>query len=203
MERHPIDSTIPTREGECESRHGVESDVDFPVDSEPLPLSGGRPVRDVTDLPATSLLQLETRPIGRSDGRFSPALEFGERPPWNLIGRVLTKVESQEAELIPLAPIWPSQPWYPKLLSLLVSHPLRIEPSQLTVSQSEDQPELISPLAVWPISGNTTQSKNIHRRLQTSYCCHGDRKPPSHTILSVKNGSAGVLNSNVIQFQDL
>ena len=60
-------------------------------------------------------------------------------PPWNLIGRVLTKVESQGAELILLAPIWPSQPWYPKLLSLLVSHPLRIEPGQLTVSQSEDQ----------------------------------------------------------------
>ena len=57
-------------------------------------------------------------------------------PPWNLIGRVLTKVESQGAELILLAPIWPSQPWYPKLVSLLVSHPLRIEPGQLTVSQS-------------------------------------------------------------------
>ena len=31
-------------------------------------------------------------------------------PPWNLIGRVLTKVEYQGAELILLAPIWPSQP---------------------------------------------------------------------------------------------
>ena len=50
-ERHPIDSTIPTREGQCESRNGVESDegslrldaepVDFPTDSEPLPFSGG------------------------------------------------------------------------------------------------------------------------------------------------------------------
>ena len=64
-ERHPIDSTIPTREGECEGRHGVESDegslrldAEPATDSEPLPLSGGRPVRDTTDLPATSLLQL-------------------------------------------------------------------------------------------------------------------------------------------------
>ena len=41
---------------------------------------GGRPVRDATDLPATSLLQLETRPIGRSDGRLSPGLERLRQP---------------------------------------------------------------------------------------------------------------------------
>ena len=47
-------------------------------------------------------------------------------PPWNLIGRVLMKVENQAADLVLEAPVWPSQPWYPKLLSLLVSPPLRI-----------------------------------------------------------------------------
>ena len=88
-ERDPIDGTTPTREGECQSRHGVESDegslrldaepVDFPTDSETLPLSGGRFVRDATDPPATLLLQLETRPSSRGDGRVSPGLERGER----------------------------------------------------------------------------------------------------------------------------
>ena len=88
-ERDPIDGTTPTREGECQSRHGVESDegslrldaepVGFPTDYETLPLSGGRFVRDATDPPATSLLQLETRPSSRGDGRVSPGLERGER----------------------------------------------------------------------------------------------------------------------------
>ena len=31
-------------------------------------------------------------------------------PPWNLIGRVLSKVEEQGAEVVLVAPIWPSQP---------------------------------------------------------------------------------------------
>ena len=87
-------------------------------------------------------------------------------PPWNLVGRVLSKVEAQGAELILIAPVWPSQPWYPRLLSLLVGQPLRVDPQQ-AVMVEEDLPDLIPPLAVWPISGNTTQVRNFQRRLQT------------------------------------
>ena len=83
------------------------------------------------------------------------------------IGRVLGKVESQEVELILIVPIWPSQPWYPRLLSLLVSNPLRIDPQQVVIT--EDRMDLTPPLAVWPISGNTIQIKNFIR---------GFRPPP-------------------------
>ena len=31
-------------------------------------------------------------------------------PPWNLVGRVLAKLEEQAADLILIAPVWPSQP---------------------------------------------------------------------------------------------
>ena len=51
-------------------------------------------------------------------------------PPWNLIGRVLSKVEEQGAQIILIAPVWPSQPWYPRLLGLLMSYPLKIDPRQ-------------------------------------------------------------------------
>uniref|UniRef100_A0A1X7UYP2 RNase H type-1 domain-containing protein n=1 Tax=Amphimedon queenslandica TaxID=400682 RepID=A0A1X7UYP2_AMPQE len=40
--------------------------------------------------------------------------------PWNLISRVLTKTEAQEADAILVAPVWKTQPWYPLLLSLIV-----------------------------------------------------------------------------------
>ena len=211
-ERDPIDGTTPTREGECQSRHGVESDEGLLLN----PLVFQQIMRHFpyleVNLFATRLTHQLPRfyswrpdPVAEATDAFLQdwsAVRGFANPPWNLIGRVLTKVECQGAELILLAPIWPSQPWYPKLLSLLVAHPLRIEP-QLTLIQSEDQPELTPPLAVWHISGNTTQIKHFQRRLQTSYYRHGDRKPPSHMIHSAKGGSAGVLNSNVIQFQDL
>ena len=47
-------------------------------------------------------------------------------PPWNLLGRVLARAEKQTADLILVAPVWPSQPWYPRLLNLLIAVPLRI-----------------------------------------------------------------------------
>ena len=81
-------------------------------------------------------------------------------PPWNLIGRVLAKVEKQKANVVLVAPVWPSQPWYPRLLSLLVEIPHQITPqvNLLLEVQESCLPELLPHLAMWPISSNTTKS---------------------------------------------
>ena len=121
-------------------------------------------------------------------------------PPWNLIGRVLAKVEQQKAGLILVAPIWPSQPWYPRLLSLLVAHPLRIDPQGRVMAEDLD---LVPPLAVWPISGNTTQVNDFQMRLQTSSYRHGAKKPPNRMTHCAGGGLAGVLHGKPIPFQDL
>ena len=78
-------------------------------------------------------------------------------PPWNLIGRVLAKVEEQKVNVhvILVAPVWPSRPWYPRLLSLLVEIPYRITPPvNLLQEMWGGLPELQSQLAVWPTTGN-------------------------------------------------
>ena len=126
-------------------------------------------------------------------------------PPWNLVGRVLAMVETQEAEVVLVAPIWPSQPWYPKLLSLLWSIPLRIAPQQNLMLETREGclPELSPPLAVWPISGNATRVKTFQKKLPISSSLPGGINPHSHMTHSARNGSAGVLNGVVIPFQDL
>ena len=123
-------------------------------------------------------------------------------PPWNLIGRVLSKVEEQEAEVILIAPIWPSQPWYPRLLGLLTSPPLRID-TQVEVIMGELQPELAPPLAVWPISGNTTQARSFQEKLQSFSSHHGGESPHSHMTPFAGDGSAGALKGSLISFRDL
>ena len=117
-------------------------------------------------------------------------------PPWNLIGRVLMKVENQAAGLVLVAPVWPSQPWYPKLLSLLVSPLLRISLKKEVMIQVGEGPlpEIIPLLAMWNISGNTTCTREFLAKLQSSSWRHGGGNPPNHTIPSARNGSAGVLD---------
>ena len=162
--------------------------VDFPTDSEPLPLSGGRPVHNATDLPATSLLQLETRPIGRSDRRLSLGLEFGERlrqPSLEPYRESIDEggISGGRANIVS-----------PNLaLSAMISQVVELagvssseNRTRPTDSESVGGPaELISHLAVWPISGNTTQSKK-YQRFQTAYYRHRDRKHPSEKTEYVK-----------------
>ena len=136
-EGYPTDGATSTRSGENEGRHRVESDEgSLQLDVESTGLStnqgtlsvpGGQSICNQIDIPATPILQLETRPSNGSDKRLSPRLEADERirkSSMNLVGRVLSKVDSQRAQLILIAPVWSSQPWYPKLL---VAQPLRID----------------------------------------------------------------------------
>ena len=47
-------------------------------------------------------------------------------PPFSMIGRCLEKIQTNKAEGILIVPFWTSQSWYPKLLRLLMDHPLLI-----------------------------------------------------------------------------
>ena len=126
-------------------------------------------------------------------------------PPWNLVGRVLAKVKQQEANLILVAPIWTSQPWYPLLLSLLQDLPRKIQPQEdlLWEVQPGSFPEILPQLAVWPISGNTTATKEFLRKLQHSFSTHGESSQLNPMTRYANGGSAGVMNGVVIPFMDL
>ena len=40
-------------------------------------------------------------------------------PPWALIARVLAQVQAHKAQVVLVAPVWKTQPWYPTLLNML------------------------------------------------------------------------------------
>ena len=91
---------------------------------------------------------------------------------------VLSKVEEQVADLVLVALVWPSQSWYPKLLGLLVTNPLIVDPQEEVIVVIVAQMlELTPSLAMWPISGNITQVKDFQVRLKISCCHRGDRSP--------------------------
>uniref|UniRef100_A0A1X7VHA5 Uncharacterized protein n=1 Tax=Amphimedon queenslandica TaxID=400682 RepID=A0A1X7VHA5_AMPQE len=140
-EGHTSDSTTSTRERECNSRLSrvMKDRSDWTLN----PVIFHRiqkhfPCLEI-NLFATRLSHQLSRfyswrpdPLAEATDAFlqdwGPVKGYANLP-WNLKGRVLAKVEFQRVELVILmAPIWPSQPWYPRLLSLLVSSPLRIDP---------------------------------------------------------------------------
>ena len=123
-------------------------------------------------------------------------------PPWNLIGRVIALVRSQKAQVVLVAPVWPSQPWYPTLLEMLVRTPLLL-PSRglIQATHPVNQPEIIPRLAAWNISGESTPAKMFRMELQSSSSRHGDRNHPRHMTPCLGNGWAGAVNGIPIPFQ--
>ena len=67
-------------------------------------------------------------------------------PPFSLMGRVLRKVELDQATIVVVAPVWQGQPWFPKLLQLAVRNPILLpfRKDLLKNPKGEDHPLLVN-----------------------------------------------------------
>ena len=55
-----------------------------------------------------------------------PRRRLYANPPFILIPKLLSKVRREKAELVLVAPVWPSQPWWPVLTGMLRQTPLHL-----------------------------------------------------------------------------
>ena len=99
-------------------------------------------------------------------------------PPFPLLSKVVQKLRStQVAEVILVAPWWPSQPWFPHLLRLCVEHPLSLPYRQDLLSQ-QDQKYISDRksfhLHAWRLSCDTTKQQAFQTRFLGSRQLLGD-----------------------------
>ena len=102
-------------------------------------------------------------------------------PPFPLLSKVVQKLRStQVAEVILVAPWWPSQTWFPHLLRLCVEHPLFLPYRQDLLSQ-QDQKYISDGksfhLHVWRLSCDTTKQQVFQTRSLGSRQLLGDPRP--------------------------
>ena len=72
-------------------------------------------------------------------------LNFYCFPPFSCIPKVLQKIQTEKAKGILVAPKWPTQPWYPVLISMLIKEPVVLKPAKHLLSLPES-PEVKHPL---------------------------------------------------------
>ena len=82
-------------------------------------------------------------------------------PPFALIPRCLTKFQEAASEVL-IAPVWPNQPWFPRVLECLTAPPILLPPLPDIVTNTERQLHPLAvqgrfPLAAWPVSGDHTR----------------------------------------------
>lgn len=129
-------------------------------------------------------------------------------PPFCLIGRCLTKIMEEEADVLLIAPIWPNQYWYPRILQMLQSTPV-IFPQMWNLLQNElgqshpmvKQERLV--LAAWPVSGDLQKLMKFRKTLTTSYQTPFAPKLESPTKVHGRILYAGVVKGMWIPFRQL
>ena len=95
-------------------------------------------------------------------------------PPFCMIGRCLAKTIQELAELVIITPVWQTQPWFPKVLTMLVDSPVLLPqiPALLTSPTGSSHPLMQRGqlcLAAWRVSGKPGKPQAFQSRLPESW----------------------------------
>ena len=101
-------------------------------------------------------------------------------PPYSVIHKCLQKIEVEEINRVTmLLPNWPSQPWFPIMLRLLIAHPIYIPQVLLFLPWDPLTQSSLSQGTAFllvQLSGKSSNIMDYHRSLQNSSHVHGKVK---------------------------
>ena len=140
----------------------------------------------------------------QQDWRFLRGYAF---PPFSLIGRVLRKIEADQAKVILVTPAWQGQAWYPTALRLSVMNPILLPQDERLLQHQGITHPLVQNrslrLIAWTLSGNSLLQKAFQRKLQVLSSSPGVQELNLITNRPGDSGLAGVLNNKLIQLDVL
>ena len=113
-------------------------------------------------------------------------------PPFRLLTRCLNLIQDQKAKATIIAPMWPAQPWFRKLVRMSIATPIRIPNSPKYICQLSGLPEPLRNrkwrLYAWNVSGQTSSfSRGTHLGSLHNYHSVG---PDQHVKLTIDSCSA-------------
>lgn len=125
-------------------------------------------------------------------------------PPFSLLGRCVQKVRQDMAKGIIVAPLWPTQPWFTRLMEILVDVPIIILkrkglltlPHLKVIHPLEQKLKLI----VCKVSGKTSDVEDFLKNLPTFSCNHGNLELRNSTTHISKGGFNTVVKGKFLQF---
>ena len=123
-------------------------------------------------------------------------------PPFSLISRVLQKIENENSEGILIVPAFTTQPWFPRLLRLLIKPPVKLPNSRDSLYfpfRRKEQPQLPNmKLMACLVSGDSMKTKAFQDRLQIFWSTSGELGLNSDMEDILENGLGFVLKKKLI-----
>ncbi|XP_077989926.1 uncharacterized protein LOC144444386 [Glandiceps talaboti] len=129
-------------------------------------------------------------------------------PPFSMLMQCVQKIEEDKAHGILIAPLWPTQAWYSKMLQLLVDKPKLLPVTNRTL-QLVHKPTALHPLRqklqliACKLSGNLSDSNTFLTRQPTLSCYHGGKGQRNNMQHILKNGKYSVVRQRLMFFDRL
>ena len=126
-------------------------------------------------------------------------------PPFCIIQRVLQKINIDQATGIIIVPNWPTQTWWPYLMSMLINYPIILPRKTRTLFLPEQPQEIhqlhkkLELLACY-LSGTSCLTKEFQKKLQNSSSNPGGQGHRNSIELTLKDGNYSVLQGKLIPF---
>ena len=128
-------------------------------------------------------------------------------PPTILIPSVLEKICQYQCRIVLIAPFWPHQMWFPELLKLLVSAPIRLPlfPKLLTQSKGRflHQNLPVLDLHAWELSNNQLEIESFRKTFQISSLNQEENLLRRSTMLNGPSSLIGVVERRLIRSRPL
>ena len=132
-------------------------------------------------------------------------------PPFSLLNRCVTKcIQDEVKQGVVVFPLWPTQPWFPHLLELAISHIFLLprDPPIYLPWQNEGERQLHPSfhnlnLATIMISTDPVKQIDFHHTLAISSQDHYEARLQPVTLATVANGLTFVRNNREIRILQL
>ena len=127
--------------------------------------------------------------------------KFYAFPPFSLVLRALMKVSADGATGLMICPLWPTQPWFPRLMQMLIDVPtiLPLHALHLPFKKSKEHKlEKNLRLIASPLSADTCLTEAFQNSLLKSCVPLGEEVRLSNTRSILKSGYVSVVQGRLI-----
>lgn len=127
--------------------------------------------------------------------------------PFSMISRCIGKIRTDRAQAIVITPLWPTQTWFPALMSILVDFP-RVIPRRkkmITLPHMDVEHPLQKKLTLIAcrVSGIPSEIEDFQVKLQVYSSLRGDCPLEINTSRTSQNGYHSVVNGRLVKYLHL
>ena len=126
-------------------------------------------------------------------------------PPFSMFWPVIKKIQLEAQKALVIAPIWPTQTWFPKLLQMAVDKPLLISSCNLRLPGTSLKRPLYPKLRLMAVlcSNSSQLQLQFQQTLQKSYQQHGEKGQQSSMSRQSRNSLTFVVKEKLLQIKQM